>query len=223
MSLGFSQGSLLSAGVALSWTATYGDAQDISFGSSTYTTPTVNIGTGVFVFFLYDNLGRTHTSATIGGTAATMITEDAGKGISMWYASTSVATGTMVVEGSAAYGCIGSCGGLLTGVTAVPTTFTRHDPDSVADPQQVTAVVSAGGIGIVGIGGATGDGRALPTTWASATRDAVCEAAVATGNTTAVAMAHTTTAGSQTPGATGNSGNGWGFNGSGMVMACWAP
>lgn len=205
----------------LTWLATVGDAQDISFGSAVHTITGATLGTGLFVFFHFDELGRTNVSCVIGGVTATLIAETTDHRCTMWQAAVNTPTGNIVLIKGAALGCVAGCGGLLTGANATATATAVHQTDSVGDPQTVTATVPASGIGIVGIGG---NFIGIPTSWTSAIRDVVTEAGVATGNTAACAMAHNSTAGSQTPAATGGGGgNGWGFGGAGMIMACWGP
>lgn len=204
------------ASAGLSWTPTFGDAQNLAFGSATYTISGVTMGAGVFVLFVGDNAERAKT-VTIGGVSATLVDTASDFG-AMYYASVSTPTGSIVISAGTAFGQVAACGGLLTGVTATPTTTGVLAAGFYADPQTVTATVPTGGIGIAGLIAA--GAPHLPASWANATRDAACEAELSGGMT--VAMAHTTTAGSQSPAASG-SGAAFSFTGTAMIMGCWGP
>lgn len=203
------------------YTPLYGDCQNLAFGTVTYTSPSQTWTTGVAAVYIYDGSNRTVTSVTINGVAATAIgTSPNGVG-RMYFANVTAGTGTVVYVATAVLSILCSGGGIVTTTTPTPSGSQVADCCSGADPQaNATATIPANGVGVAAISlGATN----LPGVWSNATRDAVTEASVGTGNLGLVAMAHSSAAGSLTPSVSGTGGNGFGFNGGGQAFATWGP
>lgn len=153
------------------------------------------------------------TGVDIGGITATLAVAEltALSGLQLWYANTS-ALGTTATITLTAGGTMTSPHifvAQLTNVTALPSA-TNSANNAGADPSTITATVPSTGFGVTAIctqGTTTG-------TWTNATVDYLVD----TSGTQSFSMAHTGTAGSQTPTYTGLGGAS-----SHIVMACWGP
>lgn len=193
---------------------------------STATFSSVNIGTPssdriVVVAVALDASG-VPVSVTIGGTSATKASINAnGSGgggtrtASLWYASIPTgSTANIVVDQGGTYGIaeIGIAVGTLTGATATPSATSSVNFAFAADPQTIPITVPTSGVGLAVL---YGIGDSVTTTWSNATGDYTTGT---TGTGITISLAHTATAGSQTPNATG-----WNHAGTSMAAAAWAP
>jgi hypothetical protein len=190
----------------LTWIGTDAQAINNGFGTTaTFTGRSIGAATAsdTVTLFIADDEHRVKTSVTIGGQTATQRANTGDQAV--WYTATGVSssTPTVVITAAAGFGEIAIALGWIPG-----SGHTFGTPGVLAfgfrsDPQPVTATVAANGVGIAGLySEITGQ---LPLSWSSG-RAAACEASNGTGNTVTVGAASTTTAGSQTLGASGASG-----------------
>ena len=208
------------------YTPVYGDAQDIAFASSTYTSPSQTWPAGVAVVFVVQAGSAGTLSVTINGVSATQIgSYSTGQVGSLWRATVTSGSGTVVVVGSAVFGGVATAGGVVTTSTPTPASSQVADMAVAAEPQAVVSTtVPSDGVGLVFAGAAFGSAASLPLTWASGgVRDAITESAGSGGGSAnAVAGgAHVAAGTSATP--TVSTANGtFNFAGSSGAMAAVA-
>lgn len=211
--------------MALVWTPTASPAiQNLAYSNWIATFTAASIGTAssdriVVVGVMSENHNNsTIQSVTIAGGAATKIGSDTQEYLSAWYRP--VASGTtadIVVTGVTNLGLslVGIQVGILTGAAATPGVPTYHQHDAVADPQEVTGTVPSAGVGIVYVMTASPSASTAPV-WSAATGDSYAHSEA--GNTMQAIMAHTSTAGSQTPSMSG----GYDYDGTSMMFIPWS-
>ena len=208
-------------GGSASYTAIYGDGQDIAYGSSTYTSPSQTWTAGYAVVFISTSVAL--TGVTIKGVSATKYTSASKTGLEAWYALITAGAGTVVATAGVAFPNVCSAGGVVTSTSSSPSAGSIFTNSAHSDPQTFTAAtVPSGGIGIAYIAVPNIAATGLPTIWSGATRDAVTESSVATGNTQVAASAHTISAGSFNPTVSG-SGPGFGYQGAIASIVTWGP
>jgi hypothetical protein len=210
------------------WTATAAPAiQDLS-GASTATFSNVNIGTAwsdrMVVVGVANNSCCTNpiTSLTINGISATEATTTTSYADSIWYASVPTSTSATIILNTS--GHISQWGiqvGQLTGASSSPYATAVHDSNYVADPQTVTAVVPTRGVGVVFAATVSNVTTPEVPVWTNAVGDSYSHDE--TGNTMQAILAHTTTAGSDTPSLSSASASTYGNSGSAMAMVTWGP
>ncbi len=183
----------------------YADAQDINFGSSSYTSPSQTWTSGVAVVaVIQSSTTVTLTAVTINGVSATQIggysTNQVG---SLWRANVTAGSGTVQITGSGVFGGLATAGGVVTTTTTTPSSSQIAAMAVVSEPQSVvTLTTPANGVGIVCAGASFGSAASLPMTWGSGgTRDAVTEAAGAGGGSanSVIGCAHTAASSTSTP------------------------
>lgn len=165
-------------------------------------------------------LVNTHTAVatgvTVGLLSATKVVEEATEisGLQLWQCDTSSlgATANIVVSG-ASMDNVGIMVGRLVGCNATATTSTSKD-NGLEDPATITRIVPTGGFGIVGMAGSFFSSAS----WSNATQDYSLAPANVTSSGEALSLAHTSTAGSQTPSFPQGS-----TRRCHMVAACWGP
>jgi hypothetical protein len=219
------------AGVSgASYSAVFGDAQNLGFGAGPYTTPSYTWTAGTAVVFLFSETPDTDFVVTIKGVTATRIgaySSTGNKG-SLWRADILTA-GSGVVQVSSATGsiaAIAAAGGVVTTATSAPSSSQCIDMASASEPQGVvTATVPSGGVAAVFAASLFGSAGTAPASWTGATRDIVTEAFVVSGsgsNGAFICGATVSAAGSATP--TVSTANGTfsfeGVNGA-MAIAAW--
>lgn len=205
-------------GAAPAWTATANPAiVNNGFGTSTTTFTNQAIGTAsadrIVVVFGSSTFNPT-TGVTCGGNAMTLAVQSDPAGTqdaSVWYLNvTTGTTATIVVEGGIQF--VGITVGILTGVTATPTTTAIDPSESGGDPYTTTTAltVPSTGFGLVVLGS---NSTAVPFTWNVGTRDF---------STTSAGMSIETgfisASGSQTPSISGP-----GFASTYIAAATWGP
>lgn len=189
------------------------NAQDIAFGSSTYTVSSVTISENGYLLWYLSHDNRDITAATLLGQSATKLIEAANTRGEVWAAAVTAGTGDLVATADAALGVVASNWILVTGSSNI-VSDSQSAVTSGGDPQILNSVTipSLGG-GVFFVGGYDGG---PPGTWANVTRVAAMEAEVGTGNTAGVSGATSTSAGTPSAEATGNVG--WSFNADGSII-----
>lgn len=199
---------------------------------STATFSSVNIGTASSGRIVVVGVGDQNSgncplaSVIIGGTGATEATTTTDGEASLWYANIASGTSADIVvtcTGVASFHDIGIQVGALTGATLTPSSTGVFNFAYAAQPQTVTATVPSNGVGVV----FATEGENSTTTpplpsWTNTTGDSYSNDTTGDNNPTQVILAHTYTAGSQTPSISSN-GTAYNFVGTAMVMATWAP
>lgn len=191
---------------AATYTPIYGNAQDIGFGASSYTSPSQTWVAGeAVVCVIQAGSSGTLSSFTIKGVTATQIggytTGNVG---SLWQATVTAGSGTVSFNGSASFGGIGTAGGVVTTTTTTPSAPQLNAMGVVAEPQPLGAsiTVPANGAAFACGGGAFGSAAALPLTWASGgIRDSGTEAAGSGGGSAnaVIGAAHIAAGSTATP------------------------
>lgn len=205
-------------------------ATGIGFGSSiAFTSVAIGgSGTGVIVVAV----GQDYTGAAISsviassctGTTPTfsLLTNDTDFHISLFKTASTAALGqmcTLTVNGTG-LDEIGIIVGHYTGATTVGTPGLLQVAGSGANPQDITATITSGGIGVAVIGVAAGSTSCTGITWTNTTASGGDFCIFTTvGNGMLMAMAHTTATGSQTVGVSATN---IGFSTAGILNG-WSP
>jgi hypothetical protein len=211
------------------YAATYVDCQDLGFGSSTYTSASITWTAGTAIVFIANADGaNTLSGVTIKGVAATLIGASANGSTWLYRANITSGSGTVTFTGSGVFANICTNGGVVTTTTSTPFGSQVVNCCTGVDPQAAAAAtIPANGVGVAMV--AVFSARNLPGVWSNATRDTTGEGSVATGNSMAVSMAHSSSAGSLTPSVSGTGGNGFGFQAvsgagsTGQAFVTWGP
>ena len=191
-------------GAAATYTPIYGNAQDLAFATSTYTSPSQTWTAGQAVVFVTQAGSSGTLTVTIKGVSATQVgSYTTGNVGSLWQATVTAGSGTVVVVGSGVFGGVGTAGGVVTTTTTTPFSSSVLPMAVVSEPQAVVSTtVPANGIGVVFAGGAFGSSASLPFTWAAGgVRDSITEAAGTGGgsSSSAVGGAHVAAGATATP------------------------
>lgn len=194
------QSSIIAGGGGATWNPQTSPACNaVGFGSSSTTFTAVPMGTGVVVVGIIDDQNTTHNSVTINGNSATKVSTNTAT-VTMWFASNTGTSGNIVLNASGSLDRVCISTGYLTGVTATPTASIGVTSGVHGSPTSLgsSLTIPGGGFGIVYgaffIQGTTG----IPFTWANATRNAITEVAINTGNSVGNGMANMTATGTPT-------------------------
>ena len=198
--------------MSISWTSTFANTGTGGFGSS-YTVSGATLGAGDIVVFVYldiAGLGAETPTVTVAGVSASLlgtVTDSSDTNISVFLAANvNSATGNVVVSASV-IADIAVAGGLITGENPSGT-VTGTNNLTQNDPQQATGSVPTGGIGIAFIASGGSTTNLDPTSWTAGATGSWARSATLesyTSGDACCAGASTTSTGSVTASATGNS------------------
>lgn len=204
-----------------------GDAQDMGF-STPMTTAGLTFTAGLCVIATYVDYDTTPASITANGTGLTQIGSTiaaaSGGDLSFWKGTVSAGTGSVVLNSASIFGCLAWCGWILSGANSTETDTDSFNTNPQVDPQGplTSLTIPSGGVGLIAIGVSQAGTNQLPASWNGATRDSATEKAIGTGNTSCIAGAHTTTAGTNNISVSGSGGDGYNY-GPAMMGVAFGP